>query len=237
MANRVYTELQIKGLALEIDRLVATVFTPKTDFSFERIMPAVPKDIRPETWGTRSDCWELLIHRENANQFDIRFTTAWAYPEGVIKALSRAFPLLRVDGSISEEFGNFECDIVNGEVIQLADTWRDRAEAEFERELKVAAEQAALPSENLGQSPAVRPSATSRTFRAALENIVDYLHEETADARRVHNERNGTHIALSIIQVAGWLRRSRPRRLRIKRERRNLHSSRARDDDKKKGGL
>lgn len=237
MTNKVYTELHIQGLALEIDRLVATVFTPESDFSFERILPAVPDAVRPETWGTRGDCWELLTHRENANRLDVRFTTAWAYPEGVIKALCRAFPLLRVDGHISEEFGNFECDIVNGDIVPVPETWRDRAEAEYESERNQKAEQVVSPRETLGHRRIVCKSSTPRTFQAALQNIVDYLHEEAADARSVNCDGTGTHIDVSVIRIICWLRRSRPRRLRIRRERPNLHPSRARDDDKLKGGL
>ena len=120
MPNHVENHVNIRGPADEIARLSSMCFRAGTHvsngaddgytvFDFRALIPVndagieacgslfAAEDARIEAWGTKWTGYDASIELPEPGWAEVRFTTAWNYPEPVYRALGKSFPALLFD--------------------------------------------------------------------------------------------------------------------------------------------
>jgi hypothetical protein len=138
MPNWVHHKLTITGPEIERERFMAECFSKDDEgvrFDFNKLIPQ-PDEIRRnrgvvddpaddfpawyrwccENWGTKwNACRTTIVRKSDA--IDLLFDT-WSPPIPNFNAVAARFPKLRIEGSFTEEMGDFGADVLcqNGNV-------------------------------------------------------------------------------------------------------------------------
>lgn len=120
MPNHVENHVRVRGPADEIARLSSVCFRAATHmsadgddrnmvFDFQTLIAVddasidvrgsqfAAEDARVEAWGTKWIGYDASIEVPEPGWAEVRFTTAWNYPEPVYRALGKSFPALVFD--------------------------------------------------------------------------------------------------------------------------------------------